>query len=311
MRVIYGIGKAKKIFKNTVLAIGVFDGVHIGHQKLIKAAVQKAKSLGAPAVVMTFSPHPIRVLHPDNYLPFIVSLSHRLKLIERLGVMACVVVRFTRRFSQLTPQQFIKRYLIDHIRPREIFVGDDFRFGKNRGGTIEYLKEAGRKYGFNVNAMAPVKGGQKKIGSSRVRHLITDGKLHIANRYLGRNVSVIGRVVQGDGRGQTLGFPTANICLQNEAMPPVGVYAVRVIIDDKKFNGMANIGRRPSFRPQGDNDINVEVHIFGFKKILYGEEIVVEFIQRIRKERIFSSKEKLIAQLKRDEVKAKKMLRAL
>lgn len=308
MKVIYGIGKVKKAFQNTVLAVGVFDGLHIGHQKLIKAAVKKAKSIGGPAIVMTFSPHPVQVLHPDSYLPFVVSLPHRLKLIEQLDVVKCIVIDFTKQFSQLTARQFIKRYLVDHIRPKEIFVGDDFRFGQNRSGTLEYFKEAGRMYGFRVNTVAPVKGGRRKIGSSWIRRLIMEGKLHVAKRFLGRNVSVMGKVVKGDGRGKYLGFPTANIYPKNAVIPPVGVYAVKIVVGNKKFNGMANIGRRPSFKKNGD-DVNVEVHIFDFNKGLYRKEIIVEFIKKIRKERVFDLKEKLIAQLKRDEIKSRSILR--
>jgi len=308
MKVIYGIGKVKAAFKNAVLAIGVFDGLHVGHQKLIKAAVKKAKSLGGPAIVMTFSPHPVQVLHPNSCLPFVVSLPHRLKLIERLDVMTCVVVHFTKRFSKMTAQQFIKKYLVDHIRPKEIFVGNDFRFGENRSGTLEYFKEAGRKYGFKVNAVSPVKGGKKKVGSSRIRHLISDGKLRLAKRFLGRDVSIMGKVVKGDGRGKMLGFPTANIHPAGEVIPPVGVYAVRADVGNRKFSGMANVGRRPSFKKEKDN-VNIEVHIFDFKKTLYGKEIVVEFIKRIRKEKTFVSEEKLIAQLKRDEIKSRSILR--
>lgn len=310
MKVIYGIGKAKKAFKNAVLAIGVFDGLHIGHQKLIRAAVKRAKALGGPAIVMTFSPHPVQVLKPGNYLPFIVSLPERLKLIERLDVMACVVVHFTKRFSRLTAQQFVKRCLVDHICPKEIFVGSDFRFGQGRAGTLECFKEAGREYGFKVNTVSPVKGGRKKIGSSRIRRLITDGKIYMAGRFLGRNVSVAGKVVKGDGRGALLGFPTANINLSNEVIPPIGAYAVRVVIDNKTFSGMANIGRRPSFKKDG-NEVNIEAHVFNFKRALYGKQIIVEFIKKIRKEKIFDSKQKMIAQLKRDEIKSKAILKAL
>jgi len=308
MKVIYGIGKVKKVFKNAVLAIGVFDGLHIGHQKLIKAAVKRAKSLKGPAIVMTFSPHPVQVLYPDNYLPFIISLPHRLKLIKRLDVMACIVVRFTKRFSQLAAQEFIKRYLIDHINPVEVFVGDDFRFGQNRSGTIEYFKEVGRRYGFKVNGISAVKEGRKKIGSSRIRRLIMEGKISLAKRFLGRNVSIMGKVVKGDGRGKKLSFPTANIHHKNAVIPPVGVYAVYAVIDNKCFKGMANIGRRPSFKKK-INRINVEVHIFNFKRTLYSKEIIIEFVKKIRNERMFTSKEKFIAQLKRDEVKSKSILR--
>ena len=309
MKVIYGIGKVKKVFKNAVLAIGVFDGLHVGHQKLIKAAVKKAKSLGGPAIVMTFSPHPVQVLKPKDYLPFVVSLPHRLKLIEQLDVMACVVVHFTKRFSQVAAEEFVKNYLVERINPTEIFVGNDFRFGKDRRGTIEYFKEAGRKYGFKVNTVFPVKGGRSKIGSSRIRRLITDGKLYAAKHFLGRNVSIMGKVVRGDRRGKGLGFPTANIHPENSVVPPIGVYATYVVIDHKRFKGMANIGRRPSFKKK-NNNINVEVHIFDFRKTLYGKEITVEFVKKIRNEKVFDLSEQLIAQLKRDEIRSRAILKA-
>ncbi len=307
MKVIYGIGKVKKAVKKTVLAIGVFDGLHIGHQKLIKAAVAKAKAIGGRAVVMTFSPHPVQVLKPGHCMPFIISMPHRLKLIERLDVVTCVVVHFTKQFSQLAPQKFIKRYLLDSIHPAEIFVGDDFRFGKGRGGTLEYFKNAGKKYGFHVNAVSTVKEGGDKIGSSRIRRLIMEGKLSLAKHFLGRNVSIMSKVVKGDGRGKLLGFPTANICPLNAVIPPVGVYAVKIAIGDKTFHGMANVGRRPSFK-KNNTDVNIEVHIFDFHKALYGKEIIVEFVRKIRAERTFPSQERLIAQLKRDEIKARSLL---
>ncbi|MCK5012385.1 MAG: bifunctional riboflavin kinase/FAD synthetase [Candidatus Omnitrophica bacterium] len=309
MKVIYGTGKVNKTFRNAVLVIGVFDGLHIGHQKLIKAAVRRAKKIGMPAIVMTFSPHPVEVLHPKRYLPFIVSLPHRLKLIEQLDVTACIIIRFTRRFSQLTAEQFIKKYLAGYIRPKEVFVGGDFCFGQKREGTALYFKNAGRKYGFKVNAVSPLKTGNKKIGSSHIRRLIVQGKLNAAKRFLGRNVSVIGKVVKGDGRGKTLGFPTANIYPENEMILPAGVYAARVIVDHKNFNGMANIGRCPSFK-KNKNRINIETHIFDFKKSLYGKEIMVEFIKKIRNEKVFHSPRRMIAQLTRDEIKSRAILQA-
>lgn len=309
MKLIYGIGKVDKTFEEAVLVIGVFDGLHIGHQKLIKAAVGRAKKIGVPAIVMTFSPHPVEVLHSGSYLPFIVSLPHRLKLIEQLGVTACIVIRFTKQFSRLTAEQFIKKYLTGHIHPKEIFVGSDFCFGQKRKGTVSYFKNAGRQYGFKVNAVSPVKTKGKKIGSSHIRRLIIEGKLDAAKRFLGRNVSVMGKVVKGDGRGKTLGFPTANICPKNEMILPVGVYAVRVLIGNKNFIGMANIGGRPSFK-RNKNCINIETHVFDFKKSLYGKEIMVEFIKKIRNERVFHSPKEMIAQLARDEVKSRAILRA-
>jgi len=308
MKVIYGIGRVKKTFYKVALAIGVFDGMHLGHQKLITMAVKKARALKGKAVVMTFFPHPLHVLHPEISLPYIISLSYRMKLMESLGVAACIVVRFTKRFSHMTPQKFMERYLVEKIQPEEIFVGDDFRFGKNRQGTLEFLKKEGKKYGFKVNSVDSVKGGQNKIGSSRIRELIVKGKLSRARKLLGRHVSLMGKVVKGDQRGKQLGFPTANLFLEHQIIVPLGVYAVNVRFNNKLFHGMANVGCRPSFKSTRD-DVVVEVHIFRFNKNLYGKEIVVEFLKKIRTEKAFNSKEKLKQQLKADEERVKKLFK--
>ncbi|MBN1870724.1 MAG: bifunctional riboflavin kinase/FAD synthetase [Candidatus Omnitrophica bacterium] len=309
MKVIYDVGKIDRTLTNAVLAIGVFDGLHLGHQKLIKAAVKKAKKMRVPAVVMTFFPHPVQVLHPNCYLPFIVSLSHRLRLIKQLGVKACLVIPFTKKISQLTAGQFVKKYLIRLFCPQEVYVGADFCFGKNRQGTVSYLMNAGQKYGFKVNAVAPVKAGNRKIGSSSIRHLIMRGRLNEASRLLGRNVSLMGKVVKGEGRGKSLGFPTANIFPENEMILPVGVYAVRVKTGHRMYKGMANVGRRPSFK-KNKNHINIEIHIFEFKKSLYGKEISVEFIKKIRNEKFFKSPQELTDQLARDTVTCKTILKS-
>jgi riboflavin kinase/FMN adenylyltransferase len=306
MKVIFGIGKVRERRKNTVLAIGVFDGVHRGHQALIRRAVEKARSLGGEAIVMTFMPHPVRVVHPEIDLPYIVSLPYRLKLIEGLGVDACIVVHFTKRFSRLSPQRFIQRYVKAPIQPKEIFVGDDFRFGHDRSGTIDYFREAGRRWGFTVNVVDAIKGGENKIGSSIIRRFISDGELSRAGRLLGRRVSLMARVIRGDGRGKTLGFPTANMCLRDVVIPPRGVYAVRVKIGGKMFNGMANVGCRPSFHT--GRSVNVETHLFNFRGGLYQKEIVVDFIKKIRDEKIFPSREIFVTQLKKDKSKAQAIL---
>ena len=309
MKVIFGIGKVRKRLKNTVLAIGVFDGVHRGHQALIQGAVERARALGGEAMVMTFRPHPVHVVHPEIDLPYIVSLPHRLKLIEDLGVDTCIIVHFTKRFSQLSPQKFIQRYLAAHIKPKEIFVGDDFRFGQNRSGTIDYFREAGRRWGFIVNIVSAVKGGEDKIGSSIIRRLISEGKLEQAHRLLGRRVSVMGRVVQGCGRGRRLGFPTANIHVGEAILPPLGAYAVEVRIGEKIFNGMANVGCRPSF--QKGRPVNIETHLFDFSGSFYQKEIVIRFIKKIRDEKIFPSKEIFIKQLTKDKRRAQAVLSRL
>ena len=300
MKVISAVGpNDKHRFKNAVVAIGVFDGVHRGHQKLITQAIRRAKSVKGQTVIMTFWPHPVHVLHPEVKLPLLVSLDYRLKLFTNFGVDVCVVVTFTKSFSRLSPNQFIERYLVSSLKPKEIFVGDDFRFGQNRSGTIDYFKAAGKQYGFKVHNVHPLKGGQEKISSTDIRDLIAQGQLDQAKKLLGRPVSIMGTVVKGDSRGKTLGFPTANLCPQDIVIPPLGVYAVRVLIDDQVYYGAANIGRRPSFKRK-NQPINFEVHIFNFKANLYGRKIIVEFFKKIRDEKTFNSKEKLIQQIKID-----------
>lgn len=299
MKVIYGIGKAEKIYKKAVLAIGVFDGVHLGHQELITTAVNKAKSRNGQAIVMTFVPHPVKVLKPEIYMPYIVTIPHRMKLIGGLGVAVCVIVHFTNRFANLTPESFIKRYLVERIRPEEILVGEEFRFGRGRSGTVNTFREAGLKYGFAVSPMKPVNSANEKIGSTTIRKLIASGQIAEAGRFLGRFVSILGKVKKGDGRGRKLGFPTANIILNGEVLPPVGVYAALVKFENQMYKAMANIGRRPSFKSV-NSPITLEVHIFDFTGNIYGKEILVEFIEKIREEEIFDDKEFFISRLKKD-----------
>ncbi len=307
MRAISALGKGKRRFKNAVVAIGVFDGVHLGHQALIKAAVRRARIIHGDPVVMTFMPHPVHVLHPEVDLAYITSLPFRVRLIQELGA-ACIVVPFTKQFSRLTPQGFIERCLVKYVQPKEVFVGDDFRFGRDRSGTWDAFQAAGESHGFKVNVVSVIKGARKKIGSSTIRRLIGEGKLRAAGKLLGRNVSIMGKVVKGDGRGKRLGFPTANIPVSRELVPPVGVYAVKVRAGSRTFPGMANVGRRPSFRgPHGE--VNVEAHLFGFKRTLYHQEIIVEFIKKIRNERMFLSPDRLTAQLQKDKKKAREILR--
>jgi riboflavin kinase / FMN adenylyltransferase len=300
MKVIFGLGKITSDLKGCVLAIGIFDGLHLGHQALIKNLVRRAKALNQKSVVLTFAPHPVYVLHPRKYLPYIVSLSYRLKLIEELGVDVCIVHRFTKSFSHLTPEQFIKKYLIGRISPREIYVGDDFHFGRNRRGDVDDFQNAGRIYGFKVDIVSSIKSAKSKISSTHIRHLIQQGQLAEAQKLLGRPVSLLGKVIHGDGRGKNLGFPTVNICTHEEVLPPIGVYAVEVEAGRKKYQGMANVGFRPSFKSPSES-IGIEVHIFHFDRDLYGQEILVKFFQKIRNEKKFSSNEALIAQLKEDE----------
>ncbi len=304
MRIFRGIKSVTRKFSNPVVAIGVFDGLHLGHQQLIKKAVARARQIQGTAIVLTFDPHPVHVLRPENHLPLIISLAFRLKLIESLGVDAVVVIPFTKSFSRLKPESFIKKYLLKPFSPKIIIVGDDFRFGQNREGSIDVFKLNAKKFGYEVMSLQTKLSGKKKFSSTLVRELISRGELKKATTLLGRPVAILGKVVAGDSRGRTIGFPTANIVPAGELTPPQGVYVVRVNRRGKQYQGMANVGVRPSFYKE--EHLTIEVNIFDFNSKIYGDEIIIEFLSKIRNEMYFPSRETLIMQLKKDEAFSRK-----
>ncbi len=306
MKVTYGLGKDNRIRKKCVVVIGVFDGVHRGHQALIKKAIKRARALHARLVVLTFDPHPVQVLYPERKLSLIISLKYRLKLLEQLGVDETIVVHFTRSFSRLSPEKFIKQYLIGRLHPQEVFVGDDFRFGQNRSGSIEDFISAGHQFGFRVNHIKPLQGDRHKISSSQIRELIENGELSRARFFLGRPVALMGKVVRGSSRGKSIGFPTANVLPNNEIIAPRGVYAVKVFYRNKTYKGAANLGVRPTFKDQ--NKFFIEVHIFDFHQSLYGQDIAIEFVQKIRDEKKFNTLQELVSRIKQDITRAKAIL---
>lgn len=298
MDVYHDLPVVKKKYPHPVLCIGVFDGLHRGHQRLIKACVRRAKEIKGTAMVMTFHPHPIQVLRPEVAPPQLTSLAYRLKLLEEMGVRVCWVIHFTRRFAALSPAAFIRRYLLSSIQPEEIFVGDDFRFAQHRSGTLDHFRRAAEQYGFRLNAVSVGPGGRKAISSSTIRQDIGEGRLGKAANLLGRPFSIYGQVVAGDGRGQRLGYPTANLEIIDQVYPLLGVYVVGVEIGRKKYYGVANVGRRPSFKSGAP--VNIEVHIFHYKGSLYHRDVLVTFYQRIRGEKIFSSEKFLRHQIDKD-----------
>lgn len=308
MKVISGIGRLSKPLNNSFLAIGVFDGVHIGHQKLISYIVKKAKKNKVPAVIMTFAPHPVHVLRPDHFLPLIIPLERRLQLFEKLGVDVTLVARFTKTFAKMSPERFIKRYIVNGIQPQEIVVGSDFKFGSGRSGSLDYFQSMGQKYGFNVVPLQCIEGESSKVGSTMIRNFIQEGQLKKAAKYLGRSFTVEGVVKRGYRRGMKLGYPTANIYPENMLLPPDGAYAVKVNVDGKIYNGMANVGFCPSFH----NVIvkkSIEVHIFRFHQMIYRKSIKIEFIKYLRPEKKFTSPEALKAQLNQDKESALTILK--
>ncbi|MCX5681269.1 MAG: riboflavin biosynthesis protein RibF, partial [Candidatus Omnitrophica bacterium] len=235
-------------------------------------------------------------------LSLLVSLTHRLRIIESLGVDVCMVVHFTKQLAKLTAQNFAKKYLVDLLNAKEIFIGKNFHFGKNRNGNNDILRLIARRYQVRVNILKSVCYQNNIVSSSRLRVLIRDGNLLLAKKYLGRSVSVFGQVVHGDGRGRRLGFPTVNINSGPEILPPLGVYIVEVILNGKLFQGVANIGHRPSFKRKSNKII--EAHIFNFNKNIYGRNIEIRFLRKIRDERKFDRPEDLSFQIEKDKKEA-------
>lgn len=304
MKVYSGIHAIGAVPHRVVIAIGVFDGLHRGHQQILKRVKQTAQKIGGTPVVMTFDPHPVHVLKPDLKLPQIVSLKHRLRLIESMGIPLTLVISFTHRFSRLKPGAFIKRYLVDPLHPAAVIVGDDFRFGQDRIGTIDHFKRFSSQYDFKVLTIRASHHGRKTVSSTRIRELIAVGDIAGAKRLLGRSVAILGKVVRGDGRGKLLGYPTANLATEKVLLPPLGVYLVYVMVNGHRYRGIANIGRRPTF--QTSKGITVEVHIFGFHRTIYGQEILVEIIRKVRDERFFHSRDELTHQIQSDVQKARR-----
>ena len=297
MKVIYGIGRLR-LKENSCVTVGVFDGVHRGHQDIIRRVVCVARTKKLQSVVITFFPHPEAVIHAKNVPPLLISLQHRLALIALLGVDVCVVVRFSPAIRAISAADFIEQILLAKCRMSVFVLSRNFSFGKNRRGTIALLKRYASTARFQLLFLRPRRVDTKIVSSTLIRFSIRSGKLAQAARFLGRRVEVLGTVVGGDRRGRTLGFPTANIDPHHEVIPPSGVYAVTAWIGAKRFVGVANIGKRPTF---GASPLQtIELHIMRFQNKLYGRHVRIVFYQKVRNEQSFSHKEALIKQIRKD-----------
>jgi riboflavin kinase / FMN adenylyltransferase len=289
-------------FKNAVVTIGNFDGVHIGHQALFHEVIEKADEIDGTSVAITFEPHPLRVLTKNGYPPLITLYEQKLELIEKAGLDVLVCVPFTKEFANISAKSFIKDILIDRIGMNAVVVGKDYSFGKNREGNLDLLNTLGHKYGFKVFVLDWIKGAnsiETRSSSTRIRDLVMEGQMEKAQKLLGRHYQIRGTVISGRNRGgKLLGFPTANINLYDELCPKTGVYAVIVELQDgRKLKGVANIGYSPTF---DDRIFTVEVHILDFKDSIYNQKIRVNFIRRIRDEKKFSGISELSEQIKKD-----------
>jgi riboflavin kinase/FMN adenylyltransferase len=284
-------------FPRSVITLGNFDGLHLGHQELIRKVIRRAKETGSRSIVVTFRPHPLKILAPEKCPPLISIYEEKIKLFEKLGIDVLVKIPFTLEFAKMSPGDFVKGILCDMLGAKEIFVGFNYRFGRGREGNIATLKALGERLGFTVREVEQVSLNGEVISSTKIRHLLRDGEVEHAARLLGRTYTITGIVVKGDGRGKSLGFPTANIAPKHSIIPAHGVYAVRLFVRDRFYDGIANIGMRPTF---DKNVLTIEVHVFDFDEDIYGEDISLYFIGKIRDEKKFGSADELIRQIRRD-----------
>lgn len=283
----------------TWLTIGSFDGVHQGHQVLLKHLVRGAHANGALAVVLTFNTHPVVVLRGKQDPFYLTSVEEKLTQFESLGIDHCITMEFNLTVASYTAEYFIQM-LTRQMKIEKLLVGPGFALGRGRMGDISTLSRIGKQEGFSVEVLQPVEMGGVMASSSQIRKLISDGNVDVASEYLGRNYSITGIVSHGDGRGKTIGFPTANIAVpQLRLLPKIGVYACQIKIDDQKYSAVANIGVRPTFH-LNDTIPHLEVHVLNFRHDLYGQLVQVEFVKFLRGEIKFTSVDELVGQINKD-----------
>jgi riboflavin kinase/FMN adenylyltransferase len=286
----------------TVLSIGNFDGLHLGHQKILRGVLTRARATARTAAAVTFNPHPMKLLRPDNAPRMIATLSQRLTEFEQIGLDAALVLRFDRELSLLSPEDFLQRILIERLHVAAILVGANFCFGHRGAGDVRLLSQYGKVHGFDVETIAPVEVDGIVVSSTAVRNAVAEGRVGDAAPLLGHPFSLTGEIQAGAGRGRTILFPTLNLVPEQELLPKLGVYATESLLRGNVFQSVTNVGTRPTFDGRG---VTVESHLFGFGEQISGGRMEVRFDTRLRDERKFSGAEELRAQIARDIVAAR------
>src|SRR6188768_706043 len=301
MKIFHGTENAN-ILRPTVLTLGVFDGLHLGHQKIMQTVADRAQAVNARATAITFDPHPRAVLHPDSAPPLLQTLDQRLANFEVLGIEQAIVIPFDRDFASNPAEDFLRNIIHDRLHAKEVYLGKGFAFGRERGGNIDLLRKMSGDLGFVADEVDEVRLRGNRISSSKIRELLAGGKVNLARRMLGRPYGVEGVIIRGNRRGHTIGFPTANLKPHNRVVPKFGVYATATLVDGTWRRSITNIGVRPTF--EQDADPSIETYIFDFHEELYGDVLRVRFLHRIRDERKFDGIEELKAQIERDSNRA-------
>ena len=303
MRLFHGYENAE-IARPTVLTLGVFDGLHLGHQLIIGRVVERARAAGAVPTVITFDPHPRAVLHPESAPPLLQTFDQKVEAFGVLGVEQAIVIRFTRDFASRSAEEFLRDVVYERLQAREVYLGRGFAFGRGREGDINLLRRVSGELSFFADEVPEVRLRGQRISSSRIRELLASGQVNLARRMLGRPYGVEGRVVRGAERGRTLGFPTANLRPVNRVIPRGGVYVTATLIDGVWRRSVTNVGVRPTFENAGEP--SVETFVMDWRGDLYGDVVRVRFLHRLRGERRFNSADELKRQIDADTGRARK-----
>jgi len=301
---------SKKIIlpnKKRYIALGVFDGIHLGHQKLIKQTVDKAKKNDGISIVVTFDPHPDKIINPEGNVFLLTTLEERRSLIKELDVDIFLIIKFNKMMSKMMPEDFVRKILVDSLQVKELFVGFNYKFGFQGKGNTDILREYGKLYKFKTDILKPIVENHTIISSTRIKDYIKSGEIEKARKLLGHDITISGKVISGKGRGKRLiNFATANIeALPNKLIPVNGVYLVEIKIDNRKYYGLMNIGVKPTFR---ETERTIEVHIINFNRKIYTKKVVVNILQKLREEKFFKHPSLLKKQIENDILIAHKMI---
>jgi riboflavin kinase/FMN adenylyltransferase len=303
MRLFHGIENAD-IARPTVLTLGVFDGLHFGHQLIMKTVVKRARAIGAVPTVITFEPHPRAVLHPESAPPLLQTLDQKIEAMGVLGIEQTIVIHFDKAFSQIRAEDFLRDVVVDRLHAKEVYLGRGFFFGHDREGNIDLLRRVSERLGFFADEVPEVRLRGRRIGSTRIRELLSQGRVNLARRMLDRPYGVEGPVVPGARRGVKLGFPTANIHPHNRVIPRGGVYVTATLIEGQWRRSVTNIGTRPTFADA--TDTSVETHVLNWAGDLYGDVVRVRFLHRLRDEKKFGSIDELKSTIAHDVARAER-----
>ena len=307
MVIYHNLDSVPQPFHQAVITIGNFDGVHLGHQTLFRKVKERARAVGGQSVVITFDPHPIKLMRPDKQLPLLTTTAQKIKLLADLELDVIIVHPFSPEFGAMPAREFVHHYLVQRLGAREVVIGHDYRFGRNREGNIALLQNLGTEFGFPVHVVDAIQIKDTVVSSTLIRNLIREGQVSAAQGFLGRSYEVTGEVIRGHGRGaRLLGFPTANLAVDNGLMvPAVGIYAVRTELRGQIYSAVANIGTCPTFDNQ---ELSLEVFLMDFDQDIYGERLAVQFVERLRDEQRFDDVPALVTQIKRDVAAARQII---